>query len=157
DNKDHALAWMGGALQHLVGPGWETSEAICINDRNQIVGCATVAGGDDHGFLLDNGNLRDLGTLGGKKSIAARINACGQVSGYARTFSGDDHAFMWEVNRGMVDLNELVALPHGWVLISGLINNPGQIACDAMVSGKRRACLLNPIVKRPAPVDRKSG
>ncbi len=90
----------------------ETSEAVDINAKGQVVGTSNPTGGPDYGhaFVWENGRMIDLGTLGGKSSQARAINERGQVIGYSTTTTDGGwstrHAFLWENGR-MIDLGTL--------------------------------------------------
>jgi probable HAF family extracellular repeat protein len=72
------------------------SEAVAINNRNEIAGSSGSSGETVHAVLWRDGEIIDLGTLGGAASRAWGINDRGQVVGAALTASGEDHAFLWE-------------------------------------------------------------
>ena len=62
-------------------------------------------------------------------SYAYGINDAGQVVGYSHTAGGAQHAFITGPDgAGMMDLNSLVDVPAGVILISATgINNSGQV------------------------------
>jgi probable HAF family extracellular repeat protein len=67
--------------------GGDRSEALSINDVNQIVGASYSIQGQRRATLFDPtgaGNNIDLGTLGGEESCAYSINNAGQIVGYAK-------------------------------------------------------------------------
>jgi probable HAF family extracellular repeat protein len=122
-----------------------------INDAGQITGRSAVADpegffGSAHAFLTDaNGlNIHDLGTLGGNASMGYGVNASGQVVGDS-TVEGDGatHAFITGAHgAGMVDLNSLVTLEDGAVLVGALaVNDLGQVLAYDQNS---RSYLLSP-------------
>ena len=75
----------------------------------------------------------DLDTLGGAESWAAGINDSGQVVGSSETAGGKQHAFIAGPNgEGMVDLNSLVELPDGLVLV-GATAHAGQVTAVAII------------------------
>jgi probable HAF family extracellular repeat protein len=81
--------------------------------------------------------MTDLGTLGGASSAAYGINDAGQVVGLSRMFgdSGIDHAFVTGPDgHVMTDLNSLVNLPDGVVLIEARnINNVGHVIAVGVI------------------------
>jgi len=105
--------------------------------------------------------MQDLGVLdGGSMSVARSINQTGQIVGYATNAEGEPRAVLftynqaiirqtnpirvnesgeWEywvedimLNAKVVDLNTLVELPEGWVLVDAYkVNNRSQILARA--------------------------
>ena len=94
DARDRLGTWAIAPLGTL--PGFEFSEALAINDRNEIAGVSGSSNGIAHAALWHGGEIIDLGTLGGLTSRAWGINDRGQVVGEAQTADGDFHAFLWE-------------------------------------------------------------
>jgi probable HAF family extracellular repeat protein len=101
--------WDGGAMYPIDTLGGDSSEAVDINDLDQVVGNAMTAGGSTHAFLWrlgagGKGVITDLGTLGGANSFAVAINDAGQIAGYSETGEtyseggitvNVQHAFLW--------------------------------------------------------------
>ncbi len=101
--------WDGGIMYPVNDLGGGTSEATDLNNKDQVVGAATLAEGNFHAILwtLDankKGIIRDLGTLGGANSYATAINEAGQITGWSETgkFYEEQgvsvpirHAFLW--------------------------------------------------------------
>ena len=67
-------------------PGATATSASKINDRGQIVGGYSDAGGTSHGFLLDNGVLTTIDVPG-----AADTGAFGDASGILHGFLAVTH------------------------------------------------------------------
>jgi probable HAF family extracellular repeat protein len=93
-----------------------------------------------------SGKIHSLGMLrSGTFSVASGINDPGQVVGQADNKSGTAVAFLWTKSAGMKDLNKLIPLHSGWVLIGGFtINNSGQIVGYGTINGENHGFLLTP-------------
>ena len=76
-------------------PGGDFSAATAINERGDVVGESSTAGGDRHAVVWSGGSVRDLGTLGGSSSSAVGINENGLIAGNAQDANGNDHAVVW--------------------------------------------------------------
>jgi probable HAF family extracellular repeat protein len=119
-----------------------------INDSGQVAGASyvvhSIASDGAVAFVAHAFVTTDLGTLGGDGSYASAINNDGQVVGSAQTAAGISHAFITRPDySSLVDLNSLVDLPDGVVLIEALdINNMGQIAVLAIPEPHTYALLL---------------
>ena len=92
----------------------------------------------------------DLGTFGGSISIAHGINNDGFVVGEASLPNDQDrHAFLYIPDKGMTDLNSLIAAGSGWTLhVAQAINDKGEIVGFGLINGKSRAFLLKPVHRK---------
>jgi probable HAF family extracellular repeat protein len=93
--------------------GGPSSEALGLNNFDDVVGTATTANGESHAFLYRNGGLIDLGTLpGGTASRAVAINDRGDIVGesgvnaYGPQFREFTQGFIWQEG-GMRSLGAL--------------------------------------------------
>jgi probable HAF family extracellular repeat protein len=95
-NDGHAVLWEDGAPTDLGTLGGDSSQALAMNDRGQVVGNAQLSDGALHPFVWDDGVMSDLG-------FGIRVGACthtlvaangvnnhGQVAGTSAN-SCDDH------------------------------------------------------------------
>jgi probable HAF family extracellular repeat protein len=139
--------------------GGVNSSAYGINNSGQVVGetdtapilqlrsrFTDVSPFGTHAFLWTDGiGMRDLGDLGGGTSRAMAINNNGLVVGSSRLINGAVHAFSWTHTKGMIDLNSLLPLFSGWVLIEASgVNDRGQITGYGLLNGEERAFRLDP-------------
>ena len=122
----HAFVWERGKMRDLGTLRGESSHALAVNERGQVVGVASTKTGS-HPFLWSGGRMRDLGSLGGPNSEAKAVNERGQVVGASDTPARDGkgnpvrHAFVWE-NGKLTDLGTL-----GGSSEAVAINERGQI------------------------------
>lgn len=130
----HAFVWdRAGGLQDLGTLGGAQSAAAALNDAGDVVGQADTANGTDprpHAFLWRGGRMQDLGTLGGTTSQATAVNASGQVVGSAADAAGRMHAFLWTAERGMVDLETLLASPNQLLAAYAISSSGAILALD---------------------------
>ena len=97
-------------------------------------------------FLWTEGiGMRDLGHLGGGTSRATAINNNGLAVGSSTLSNGAVHAFSWTHTNGMIDLNNLLPLFSGWILVeANSVNDSGQITGLGLHNGAQRAFRLDP-------------
>lgn len=103
-----AFAYRDGVMTELPGIGGDGSYAWALNERDQIVGAASVPGSGDvpsRAVLWEPGCTApiDLGTLG-LSSFARGINEAGVIVGTAVTLANEARAVMWGADRQLVDL-----------------------------------------------------
>jgi probable HAF family extracellular repeat protein len=109
----HAWIWQNSAMTDLnsllpANSGWVLSQALGINDNQQIVGDGVI-NGQYHAFLwqLGGGAPTDLGVLSGSnQSSGTAVNAAGQVAGISgpAVINGNFHGFLWTFPGPMTDL-----------------------------------------------------
>ena len=107
--------------------GGESSNALGINNNDQVVGFSRNLSGNEHAFLWENGVMTDLGALvewGSSNAFA--INDSGWVVGRSSSETGFERAFLW-VDGTMTDLGTL----GGGQSNAMDINNQGQIVGSA--------------------------
>jgi probable HAF family extracellular repeat protein len=145
--------------------GGTNSSAYGINNNGQVVGESDTglivrssvrrfrgfSFFDTHAFLWTEGvGMTDLGHFGGGTSRAMAINNNEVVVGWSTQNNGTGYAFSWTRAGGMVDLNTLLPLNSGWVLMEANgINDNGQITGYGLHNGAGRAFRLSPY----GPVD----
>lgn len=99
--EEHAARWQTGSITDLGTLGGRFSQAMAVNDGNQIVGWSTLAGDViTRPMLWHNGSIHDLGTLGGAAGQANAISNSGYVVGYAKTSDDKMRAFRYQVSAG---------------------------------------------------------
>ena len=135
------IAWGINAFAQVVGyvyyPGWSNIHAF-RTAPHRLINPAT----DDLG-TLDPQNNQTFG-LG---SWAWNINAYGEVVGESAVSTGGEPPFLYS-GGVMHDLNELVPVNSGWVIVGvAAINDRGQIAATGYRGGESHAVLLNPVYK----------
>jgi hypothetical protein len=79
-----------------------------------------------------------MGTYDGEAMSALGINNDGVVVGHVSS-----RAFRWDATAGYRDLNDLIPVGSGWVLLNATgINDEGKIAGDGLLDGRIRGFLL---------------
>jgi probable HAF family extracellular repeat protein len=129
-------------------PGAIGTAAFGVNDRGQIVGLFTDAGGETHGFLLDKGVFTQIDAPGSTGTQTTAINDRGQIVGLFFDAGGVSHGFILD-NGAFTQID----FPGATVTQLTDINDRGQIAGafdDA--GGIRRGFLLERGVFTPINV-----
>jgi len=89
--------------------------------------------------------MTDLAHFGSGTSRATAINNNEVVVGWSTRANGTGYAFSWTRAGGMIDLNTLLPLNSGWVLMEANgINDKGQITGYGLHNGVGRAFRLSP-------------
>lgn len=118
-----------GGLQTLAPlPGDQSSDALAINDGDQVIGTSTAANGLTHAVVWSAGSVTNLGVLpGGDHSQAYGINHAGQIVGSSGSVDGL-HGFLWTAANGMQDLNSMIPEGSNVLIFAAVaINDAGQI------------------------------
>jgi len=147
----HGVLWNASTVTDLgTLPGGVTSVANAINSAGVIVGQSDGSGTAGHwrAVMWDaSRKIHSLGVLpGGTYSIAFGVNDSGVVVGYGNISNNAAHAMIWTSIGGMQDLNSLLPLNSGWLLINAnSINNLGQITGYGTRGGHNHAFVLTPV------------
>jgi probable HAF family extracellular repeat protein len=142
-------------LQPLQSFPGACSIALAINDGGQIAGWASL-GDSDVGEFPTYGVLWDAATrtiveqfipFGGPdfESFALDVSAHGAVVGMSDNEVNEKQAFIWDAERGMRNLNDLVGdYPHR-LREARAIGDAGHIVARVVIAGSERAVLLEPL------------
>ena len=147
----NGIVWRNGQATKLPSNGVSLSEANCVNARGGIAGTAEFPK-DGPGFrmcLWQAGKPRDIGTLTGFSYCSAlAINDSCVVVGTAERNKAEPYAVLYRGSK-MVDLNDLVPLPHGAILEEAIgIDNHGRIIGNGRLGGKSVGFVLTPVKHR---------
>jgi probable HAF family extracellular repeat protein len=136
-----AYTWANGVVTTLADrPDATSSRALGISDNGFIVGMS-----DSRATMWQGSILTDIGVLpGGTYAEAVAVNMHGVAVGRSLFADGSEHAFIWTGSQ-MLDLNELVSMPSGWVLNRATgINEWGMIVGDGTYNGEQVGFALIP-------------
>ena len=150
----HAFVTENGLMRDLGTLGGAMSRGNAINDAGIVAGYAARADGSLHAFISSATGLREVGDLGAW-SVASGINNAGQVVGRFGNASRTQERAFATINGEMTDLNTVIAINSGWLLLDATdINNSGYIVGTGVTpSGRIHAFLLTPVaVPLPAAV-----
>jgi probable HAF family extracellular repeat protein len=110
----HPFLWKNGRMYDLGAPGGNYTNAVLINDADQVAGF-WVGDGPSHAVMWDHGKISTLGTIeGDDNSNVFGMNAQGRVVGQTWHFDvatqtlDSSHAFVWQKRHGIVDLNTVL-------------------------------------------------
>ncbi len=167
DTSVMGFFWDGGAMYSIGHLGGGTSQVTDMNNKDQVVGAATMPDGSYHAIIWTlgadkKGQIQDLGTLGGKNSFATAVNEAGQVVGWSETGAycqGQGlervpvrHAFLWDKGT-MYDLgvhNDFYVYPfvEPYPFSEAVdINASGQITGNSItINSHYRGFFLSPVV-----------
>jgi probable HAF family extracellular repeat protein len=144
----HAFLYAGGVMSDLgTLPGDSTAAGTGVNDAGQVAGYSTHASGATHAFLHD-GQMRDLGVLS-KDADFSRASGVGGagVVGQSVNEAGEARGFVFDLLRGMRDLNPLIPAEAGVAFNeASAVNSAGQIAGAGDAGGQTVALLLTPVL-----------
>ena len=127
----HAVLWTNGNIVDLgLLTGDVTSDAFAINKKGAVVGHSSGPVGIRPFLWTANGGMQLLPALPGGNPVsrAFGITDNGDIVGSSGSFQGA-RAVLWSSNGGpAVDLNTLVSVPAGIVLMQAIgMNENGQI------------------------------
>jgi probable HAF family extracellular repeat protein len=149
-----AVLFKDGNIINLGGLGGNESAASGVNNRGQVVGCATTAVVESYSwpygqpclgpqqsraFMWQGGTIKDLGTLGGSDALGELVNDRGQIAGWSLTDSTvnpatgvpTQHPFLWEHGK----MRDLGTIGGTAVYLVNSLNNGGQIVGGMNVAG----------------------
>ena len=133
---NRAVLWSRGSIQNLgTLPGDMTSEAFAISNNGSVVGYSRGLGGVRAFLWTSSKGMQSLSALpGATVTRALGLNEQGDVVGSSGSGLGDTgsglraRAVLWSSGKAPQDLNTLVPVPTGVVLLEAVgINGRGQI------------------------------
>ena len=95
-NARGCIWWPNGTTTELPTLGGSESQAMDINERNQVVGFARDFNNVGRAFFWAKGALFELPSLGDKFTKAEAINNFGVIAGWSQTADGYFHAVSWD-------------------------------------------------------------
>lgn len=93
-----AAIWQDGRVTELGGP--DSTTAIAINERGQVLGTWNVADGEPHLVVWSSGHMIDLGPRAGLgyEGDGPDINDRGQVVGVVSDAEGAPTGMLWQIH-----------------------------------------------------------
>jgi probable HAF family extracellular repeat protein len=124
-----AVLWENTIPRDLGNLGGDFAVAVGVNNRTEVVGSASVATGELHGFVWsrDHG-MEDIGAIG-EDALGApsSINNSRQITGASCDAEFNCRAFLWE-RYNMADLNDLAPEDSPiYMVFATWINDVGEI------------------------------
>lgn len=148
----HPFLWENGCMHDLGAPGGNYTNAVLVNDADQVAGF-WVADGPSHAVMWDHGRIFTMGTIAGDdNSNVFGMNAQGRVVGQTWSFDQEtqtltsSHAFVWQKGQGIVDLNTVLTNETDLFLFEAdTITDTGIIvAFGTNADGNIRTAILTP-------------
>lgn len=122
-----AVYWKSGVIKEiptLNAKNFQSSQAVAINNKGDIVGWSEVPSGGRRAFKYSNGLVTKLDELPGSiSSVALDVNDAGVIVGVDYAVGGRERAVMW-VNNKVIDVSGYVGAKNASV---SAINNKGQL------------------------------
>ncbi len=150
---EHGFIDIGGTITQLgdLGGGpTKATQAISINNLNEVTGYSTNATGAQHAFFYSNGTMVDLGTEGSYDSYGVSINDSGTIIGTIQNVNGAPYgavisSFVYQ-NGSLNDLLNLCdGSSTGWSTMQVThINNHGYIVGLGVHNGVSNGFLAIP-------------
>lgn len=149
------VIWRQGQVSPVLGPpDAQNTGLVDINEAGQSVGYISTGYLNVEPARLPRGSTQlEFMDLGGpiQTYLATAINDAGVIVGHrAYLFDPADNTFYWSAETGGVPMTQLIdasTLPQAEFQLRQLhdINNHGQIVGSALIGGRFRAVLLDPI------------
>ena len=121
--------------------GGSSSQALGINEYDQVVGYSTKADGTTRAFVYTYGEMIELPSLGGPNSYAYDINEVGEIVGQAQGVDGGARAVLYDFTNS-VRLLDIPGNPNESAAIA--INDAGQLVGWYMFEGSKQAFAFTP-------------
>jgi probable HAF family extracellular repeat protein len=118
----------GAGMVNLGGPDSTSSTAVAINDKGQVLGNRSTAGGERRGFVYYQGTQRDLAGIAGVPTGFMDINNAGYITAGAYIDPpGNQHVYLRAPDGSLRDIGALPAAVRPST-VGGALNNRNQIA-----------------------------